>query len=43
MRQVLLALFILIILSVGVVGYVESNNEPTKVIEDNDYSTRITS
>ncbi|MFC3041226.1 hypothetical protein ACFOGI_13335 [Virgibacillus xinjiangensis] len=42
MRRVLLALFILIILVVGITGYVESNDKPVEVIDDHHRSTTIT-
>ncbi|WP_255694945.1 hypothetical protein [Virgibacillus salidurans] len=43
MKKILVALFITIILGVGIIGYVQAIDQPAEVIEDNDYSTRITS
>ncbi|WP_373894095.1 hypothetical protein ACUL41_01750 [Virgibacillus natechei] len=43
MKKVLVALFIVMILGIGIVGYVQSVNQPAEVIEDNNHSTRITS
>ncbi|MFC2948993.1 hypothetical protein [Virgibacillus sediminis] len=42
MRKVLLALFILIIVGVGLTGYAESNDKPVEVIDDHNHSTTIT-
>ncbi|GAB3048445.1 hypothetical protein [Virgibacillus ainsalahensis] len=43
MKKILVGVFVVIILSVGVLGYNEINNSPVKVIEDNNHSTTITS
>lgn len=43
MKKVLVALFITIILGVGIMGYVQVVDQPAEVIEDNNHSTRITS
>ncbi|WP_277749474.1 hypothetical protein [Oceanobacillus halophilus] len=41
MRKVLLALFIMVILSVGAIGVVKSTDNPGEVIEENGVSTEI--
>ena len=41
MRRILLGLFVIIILTIGIVGYTELNNKPNEVIEDSNHSTEI--
>ncbi|WP_010648484.1 hypothetical protein [Oceanobacillus massiliensis] len=41
MRKILLALFVTIILGIGIVGYNNLHDEPNEVIEEKGYSTEI--
>ncbi|WP_255585206.1 hypothetical protein [Virgibacillus saliphilus] len=43
MKKLLVALFIAMILGVGIVGYVQSADQPGESIEDTSNSTRIIS
>ncbi|MBP2076298.1 hypothetical protein [Oceanobacillus polygoni] len=41
MRKILLGLFVIMILTIGIVGYTEINNKPNEVIEETDHSKEI--
>lgn len=41
MRKVLVALFVIMILSIGVYGVADSTNNPEEVIEEEKHSTEI--
>lgn len=41
MRKVLVALFVIMILSIGVYGVADSTNNPEEVIEENEHSSEI--
>lgn len=43
MKKILVALFIVIILGIGIVGYVQANDQPNEVVDDDNHSITVES